>query len=57
VKIVGEDQVGIGTDFTQGYGDEFFRYISHDKGYGRKLVDFGQTTMPVDFVDWSTSPI
>jgi membrane dipeptidase len=49
VKIVGEDQVGIGTDFTQGYGDEFFRYISHDKGYGRKLVDFGQITMPVDF--------
>ena len=49
VNIAGEDQVGIGTDFTQGYGDEFFRYISHDKGYGRKLTDFGQIIMPADF--------
>ena len=49
VNIVGEDQVGIGTDFTQGYGDEFFRYITHDKGDGRKLTEFGQIIMPADF--------
>ena len=49
VNVVGEDQVGIGTDFTQGYGDEFFRYITHDKGAGRKLTDFGAVTMPQGF--------
>ena len=31
--MVGEDSIGIGTDFTQGYGDEFFRWITHDKGW------------------------
>jgi membrane dipeptidase len=48
-NIVGEDQVGIGTDFTQGYGEPFFRYITHDKGYGRKLTDFGEILMPEGF--------
>ena len=46
LNVVGEDQIGIGTDFTQGYGDEFFRYITHDKGYGRKLTDFGDVINP-----------
>ena len=41
INLCGEDCVGIGTDFTQGYGEEFFRWITHDKGWGRKLVDFG----------------
>jgi membrane dipeptidase len=49
VNVVGEDQVGIGTDFTQGHGDEFFRYITHDKGHGRKLTEFGTVTMPRGF--------
>jgi len=49
VNVVGEDQVGIGTDFTQGYDDAFFRYITHDKGHGRKLTDFGPITMPKGF--------
>ena len=49
VNVVGEDQVGIGTDFTQGYGDEFFRYITHDKGDGRKLTTFGDIIMPAEF--------
>ena len=31
IGIAGEDQVGIGTDFTQGYGQEFFDWITHDK--------------------------
>ncbi len=46
IGIAGEDQVGIGTDFTQGYGREFFDWITHDKGYGRKLTDFGDVINP-----------
>jgi len=46
VNVAGEDQVGIGTDFTQGHGDEFMRYITHDKGYARQLVTFGEIKMP-----------
>ena len=46
INIAGEDAVGIGTDFTQGYGDEFMRWITHDKGDGRKLTDFGKITNP-----------
>jgi membrane dipeptidase len=46
LDIAGEDQVGIGTDFTQGYGREFFDWITHDKGYGRKLTDFGDVINP-----------
>ena len=46
INLVGEDCIGIGTDFTQEYGDEFFRWITHDKGWGRKLVDFGPIVNP-----------
>jgi membrane dipeptidase len=46
IDLVGEDQVGVGTDFTQDYGEEFFRYLNHDKGRFRKLVDFGPVVMP-----------
>jgi len=46
IRIAGEDQVGIGTDHTQGYGREFFDWITHDKGYARKLTDFGEVTNP-----------
>jgi len=46
VNVVGEDHVGIGTDFTEDYDDEFFRWITHDKGWGRKLVDFGPIVNP-----------
>lgn len=46
VNLIGEDAVGIGTDFTQGHDDEFFRWITHDKGNGRKLVDFGDIINP-----------
>jgi membrane dipeptidase len=49
IGVVGEGQVGIGTDFTQGHNGAFFRYITHDKGFGRKLTDFGDLTMPPDF--------
>jgi membrane dipeptidase len=46
MNLVGEDQVGIGTDHTQGYGREFFDWITHDKGYARKLTDFGDVINP-----------
>lgn len=46
IDIAGEDQVGIGTDFTQGYGQPFFDWITHDKGYARKLTDFGAVINP-----------
>ncbi len=46
INIAGEDAVGFGTDFTQGYDAEFFRWITHDKGTGRKLTDFGDITNP-----------
>ena len=46
INVVGEEQVGIGTDFTQGQGESFFHYITHDKGRYRKLVDFGEIVMP-----------
>lgn len=46
LNVVGEDQVGIGTDFTQGHTDDFFHYITHDKGRYRKLVDFGSIVLP-----------
>jgi len=42
----GEECVGIGTDFTQGYGQEFFDWITHDKGYGRRLTNFGDVINP-----------
>jgi len=46
IDICGEENVGIGTDFTQGYGKPFFDWITHDKGYGRKLTDFGDVINP-----------
>ena len=38
INLVGEDCVGIGTDFTQDQDAAFFDYLGTDKGYGRRLV-------------------
>lgn len=46
VNLVGEDCVGIGTDFTQGYDQHFFSWITHDKGRHRRLTDFGPVLNP-----------
>ena len=46
VNLVGEDNVGVGTDFTQGHDREFFDWITHDKGRGRKLTEFGEIINP-----------
>lgn len=49
VNLIGEDAVGIGTDFTQGHSAEFFRWITHDKGTARKLTEFGELSNPQGF--------
>ncbi len=46
IDIAGEDSVGIGTDFTQDQPRAFFDYLTHDKGYGRRLTDFGEIVNP-----------
>lgn len=47
MNIVGEDSIGIGTDFTQGHGQDFFEYLTHDKGYARRLTNFGKIINPL----------
>jgi membrane dipeptidase len=46
VDLVGEDCVGIGTDFTQNHNQAFFEWITHDKGTARKLTEFGEIKNP-----------
>lgn len=46
INVAGEAQTGIGTDFTQDHDQAFFDYITHDKGYGRKLTSFGDIINP-----------
>ena len=46
VDQCGEDHVAYGTDFTQGYGRPFFEWITRDKGYARKLTEFGEIKNP-----------
>ncbi len=46
VNLIGEDTVGIGTDFTQDHDHAFFQWITHDKGDGRRLTDFGAIINP-----------
>ena len=46
INVAGEASVGIGTDFTQDYGPAFFEWITHDKGYARRLTAFGDIVNP-----------
>jgi membrane dipeptidase len=46
INLAGEDNVGIGTDFTQGQPAEFFEWITHDKGNARELTQFGEIINP-----------
>lgn len=48
VNLVGEDGVGIGTDFTQDQDQAFFDWLCHDKGRFRQLVEFKEVVNPVD---------
>jgi len=45
INLVGEDAVGVGTDFTQGHDAAFFSWLRHDKGNGRALVE-GMSPVP-----------
>ncbi|OEY65451.1 dipeptidase [Marinobacter sp. X15-166B] len=46
MDLVGEDAIGIGTDFTQGHDQSFFEWLTHDKGYARQLTRFGEIVNP-----------
>lgn len=46
IGIAGEEGVGIGTDFTQDQDGAFFDWLTHDKGYARKLVNFAEVVNP-----------
>jgi len=46
ISVCGEENVGIGTDFTQGQSLEFFRWLRRDKGVGHVCVP-GKTQVPV----------
>ncbi|WP_116473923.1 dipeptidase [Zobellella maritima] len=46
MDLVGEDAIGIGTDFTQGHDQNFFEWLTHDKGYARRLTRFGEIINP-----------
>jgi membrane dipeptidase len=37
INLVGEDQVGIGTDMTQGHGEDFWRWIMRINGTGSQV--------------------
>ena len=41
------NHIGIGTDFTQGHGQDFFEMLTHDKGYARRLTSFGKIINPL----------
>ncbi|MBT0961899.1 dipeptidase [Denitromonas iodatirespirans] len=47
MNLVGEDAIGIGTDFTQGHDQQFFEWLTHDKGYARRLTNFGKIVNPL----------
>jgi membrane dipeptidase len=47
MNLVGEDAIGIGTDFTQGHDKSFFEWLTHDKGYARRLTNFGKIVNPL----------
>lgn len=46
VNLVGEDCVGYGSDFMQGYDQEFLNWVTHDKGRHRRLTDVGPMLYP-----------
>lgn len=44
--LVGEDAIGIGTDFTQDQDEAFFDYLNLDKGKGRRVTTFTDLVNP-----------
>ena len=56
IDLVGEQNVGIGTDFTEGHGPSFVDYITRDKGIGRRLTEFAPTMLPTDLTGCEGPP-
>ena len=56
INIAGDDAVGIGTDMTQGHGEDFFEWITRDKGYARKLTEFGEISFAEGFASLADYP-
>ena len=46
ISVAGEDHIAFGTDFTQGHGQEFFDWITNDKGDARSLIKFSPMPNP-----------
>jgi membrane dipeptidase len=47
IDVCGEENVGIGTDFTEGQDEAFFNWIRLDKGYAQRMVPSKGTAPPV----------
>ncbi|NJO21909.1 MAG: hypothetical protein HC868_01875 [Sphingomonadales bacterium] len=47
INVCGEDNIGIGTDFTQDQDQAFFDWIRKDKGSGRRMVPSNAVAPPV----------
>jgi membrane dipeptidase len=47
IDVAGEEHVGIGTDFMQGYGIEFLTWLRRDKGVGRLLAPMPDPDKPL----------
>jgi membrane dipeptidase len=59
INLIGEDAVGIGTDFSTGQPDEFRDRISLDKGRHRRLTNLKSETdliAPIGLADISAMP-
>ena len=46
INVIGEDALGIGTDFTQGQSADWFDWLRRDKGYARFLMGGKGTVSP-----------
>ena len=49
INIVGEDQVGIGTDWVQDHDISFFQYLQKDKGTGRYVTTPYKSVPPMPY--------
>lgn len=56
LNVVGEDQVGFGTDFTQEQGPGFLDWLGHDKGYARETHKGSEPIFPKGFSTIGETP-
>jgi membrane dipeptidase len=48
LNLLGPERVGLGTDFTQGYGADFFEWLRRDKGTGAGVAGPMKGTRPAN---------